>query len=791
MTRTRFRWRFWWLLVALLVLLPLGVAAIAAATFDAGALKVRLATIVQAQTGRALTLNGPLRIGWSLWPTLEVNDVKLANLPGGSRPDMARAERIRAQISLPALLLHRLELVRLTLVGPNILFEQVDGQPNWVFRTPVSTKPAAVPGKQSPTAPAGSTMTLQFRDVVVQNGMLTFHFPARTKVVGVRSLAFRHTVDGGPLTLSTVLVYSDNQPFALKVAAAPTGGIDDPWKTRLDFAAFDATATASGTMDLAGSYDLEASANLPALEKLNALLPEMQLPPLHGMTVTTHIRNGPARGDLPVIGRSVLHVGSADLQALVPGLVLGAVAASLPAEGGLATLDGGGRLHGQGFTLGGTIGIPAHPDGRVGVPLDLTAAMPGAASRTVGIKGRLALDALQFAGLDGALSVRTPDLAGLPGVAAGQMLPPLTDVALDGRLVVPASLGEIGLRDATLKARQAQLSGSVTMGLGKAGVITAVVHGARLDLDALLPADTAAGAGSPAAPKATATPATGPVIPSSPLPLAMLRGPSIELQAGIDAITWQRTAWRDAALVLHLQGGRLRIERLHAMLPGGAVDGSLSADASNAAVPVSLSLQAAGIPLALLARSAELPGAVDGAVHLAADLHATGASPHALAASLDGSLAVTMLGGRISNAALQKVASASLTALGIKVPADGETAIRCLGLTGTFQHGAGRFDTIAVDTTYLQLIGDGKVDLGAETIDLKLHPLARLAGSSVVVPVVVTGPFRDIKGRLDASGLDKVGLLVDALFGGDHPKTCRTAGLLPAPPATAPAAVSR
>ncbi len=62
---------------------------------------------------------------------------------------------------------------------------------------------------------------------------------------------------------------------------------------------------------------------------------------------------------------------------------------------------------------------------------------------------------------------------------------------------------------------------------------------------------------------------------------------------------------------------------------------------------------------------------------------------------------------------------------------------------------------------------------------LKLHPLARLSGSQVSVPVLVEGPFRAIHGRLDADGLDKLGLLIDAWFGGDQPRTCSDAGLAP------------
>ena len=85
---------------------------------------------MQDATGRTLSLDGPLRLTWSLWPTLQVNSARLSNLPGGSRPDMARAERIEAQISLPALLRRRIDVIRLRLVGPNVLFEVVDGQPN-------------------------------------------------------------------------------------------------------------------------------------------------------------------------------------------------------------------------------------------------------------------------------------------------------------------------------------------------------------------------------------------------------------------------------------------------------------------------------------------------------------------------------------------------------------------------------------------------------------------------------------------------------------------------------------
>lgn len=606
--------------------------------------------------------------------------------------------------------------------------------------------------------------------------MITFRFPARTKVVGIRTLDFRKPTDNGSLSFASVLVYSDYQPFSLKVAALPTGGLRDPWKTQLDFAAYDTTASAKGTMDLAGAYDLQIAADVPALEKLNALLPQMGLPPLHRMTVATHLMNGPTHGDLPVVGQTKLHVGSADLQALVSGLTLGAVDISLADAGGLAKVSGVGHLAKTGVAMDGSVGVPKYPDTKVGVPLDLVLRTPDLAGQDIGLKGRVTLDALQFAGLDAAIIAHTPELSGLRSLVT-PLLPALTGVSVAGRLAIPADVGSFSLSGATLAAAEAKLAGDVVVGLGTARSVSGRLHGARLDLDALLPASEAVS--GRAKPADAGSAATGTVIPDVPLSWTSLRGPTIDVAATIDVLTLRRQAWQDASLALNLKGGKLVVGRMHAKLPDGQLDGSLTADGSTGHGPVTLALHATGIPLALVEREAGLPGPADGSLKIAADLHATGKSLHALAASLDGPVTVTMVGGRMSNAALTKLAGASLEALSIKVPAQGETAIRCLGLVGSFSKGIGRFDTIAVDTSYLQLSGNGQVDLGAETVALKLHPLARLAGSRVVVPVLVTGPFRDIKGGLDANGFDKMGLLIDAWFGGDRPKTCLAAGLVP------------
>jgi len=766
--------RAWWLCAAAcLIVLPVSALSIAAARLDPNDYKPAIMEAVQHATGRTLSLNGPLRVSRSLWPTIEASDVTLANLLGGTRPDMARAERIEATLSLPALLRHRIEVTKLTLVGPNILFEQVAGKSNWVFDPPgrASSTPVGTPG---------TPFQLRIRNTRVQDGMVTWRLPARTKVVGIRSLALRHGADDGPLEAEAVLVYSDNQPFSLKAKATPTAGIAGPWSTRLDFAAYDAAASATGTMDVAGHYDLQVEAAAGDLAKLNALLPDMRLPALRQAALSAHLTNGRRPGDLPVIGATRLQFAGADLGDRVRGLKLDASSVALPAAGGLATVAGAGHLAGQPFSLAGTVGVPMHPDERASLPVDvkLQAAPTGgkAASGSVAFKGKLALHALGFEGLDGTAALRTPALAALRPVLT-QELPSLTDVSFDGQVMVPADAGSVRFTAARLRAEEGDIAGEGTVGLGTATVLDARLRSGKLDMDALLKAF-----GMGPAQQAARADTTGPMIPDTPLPWHVLRGPTIDVVAAIDAMTFQDQVWQAVELAVQLKGGRLVVGTAKAALPGGPLALSMTADASASTVPVSFSVHAPVVPLALVARYAGLPAQVSGDARIDAQLRGTGRTVRGLAASLDGPFSVTAAGGQLSNALFTRLTAALLDALGIKVPAQGETALRCLGLIGSFNEGVGRFRTIALETTYLSLGGVGQVDLGHETVAFQLHPLAQVSGSPVSVPVVVEGPFRAISGRLDATGLEKLGLLLKAWTGGDQSTACADAGLVPGSP---------
>jgi uncharacterized protein involved in outer membrane biogenesis len=358
--------------------------------------------------------------------------------------------------------------------------------------------------------------------------------------------------------------------------------------------------------------------------------------------------------------------------------------------------------------------------------------------------------------------------------AISQALPAFNGVTLDGKLVVPADVSSLTLTGAKFSSAEGDLAGEATIGLGSAVALRGKFQSNELDLDGVLKAfRIVQDAG--AAPTAGSH---GSLISDSPLPWTVLRGPAIDLRFAISTMTFRQQIWHGLEAAMTLANGRLDVSRFKLSLPAGPMEALLTVDGSTNTVPVRVTLRAPGIPLSLIAHYADLPDETSGSLRVDAQLQAAGRSPHALASSLSGPFNATMIGGKISNAALRKLASASLQALGIEVPAQGDTDIHCFGVVGSFDNGVGRLRTIAIASTYLELAGSGKVDLGDETAALKLQPMAQIAGSSVSVPVVVEGSLRSLQGRLDASGLDQVGLMIDALFGGDKPDTCTDAGLV-------------
>jgi uncharacterized protein involved in outer membrane biogenesis len=117
------RWK-WIVKIATVLIIAIMVAAyVILSTYDYNKFKPHIAKTVEDATGRKLTLAGDIDLDVGLSPTLVVEDVSFQNATWGSRPELAKLERVEIQIELLPLILKRIALKRIILVSPDILIE--------------------------------------------------------------------------------------------------------------------------------------------------------------------------------------------------------------------------------------------------------------------------------------------------------------------------------------------------------------------------------------------------------------------------------------------------------------------------------------------------------------------------------------------------------------------------------------------------------------------------------------------------------------------------------------------
>jgi uncharacterized protein involved in outer membrane biogenesis len=223
----------------LVALVLIGVA-IALATVDVQRLKGPLTARLAAATGRTVTITGPLALDLSLTPTLRADGVSLGNASWGSVPVMVQARQVEAQVALLPLLQRRFDIVRVTLVEPQITLEtNRQGVGNWEFGNAApAASPVAPPGPASmPEAAALAGPAIGVRELEIRNGVLRYRDGASGAVTPVQidsfvvrasspdapiAGEFRGSVSGVPLSLranlgSLALLRSQRWPYPLEL----------------------------------------------------------------------------------------------------------------------------------------------------------------------------------------------------------------------------------------------------------------------------------------------------------------------------------------------------------------------------------------------------------------------------------------------------------------------------------------------------------------------------------------------------------------------------------------------
>ncbi|MEW5726591.1 MAG: AsmA family protein [Pseudomonadota bacterium] len=669
--------------LAAVALVALAVALVAVVkSIDFNRYKGFLAQQVRGATGRELVIAGPLELKLGLVPSVVATGVSFANMEGGSRPEMAKAERIEAEVALVPLLSRQVEVRRLVLVDADLLLEtDAKGRSNWNF----STLPSA-----GATPPADGSPPTRFaaREVLIRNATVTWR-DARAKsedrLTVDRFVLVPEAGASGPLAVEAKGGVNGTA-FDLK---GVVGGLASrPWPVKIQGTVDHSVVTVDGTVadPLAGTgLDL----------KLTAQGEELAQP-------------------LALAGVAVKPVGPFKLS---------------------------GRL----TESGGAYALS-----------EMDAAVGRRDAALVSAKGSVK-NLLEATGVDLTMGVESDNLAGLSALA-GSSLPSMGP--LKASAVVTGGGDAWNLSDIKASLGGSDLSGALALTLGRRPVLTGTLASATLATADF--ATPAAKPGEKLAPKSPATPADGRLFPATPLLVEALRSVDADVTLRVARLALGSTALTDVAIPVRLKAGRLSVAPLAANLAGGQVEGDLALDAAGTVPAAALSLRAARVDMGRLLKDSGADVMTGGAAEARVQLKGRGDSPRALMAALTGEAVVRIGEGQVTNTAVNwaggDVLMQVLGSLNPLAKSDQSTQLSCAVARFVVRDGVAVADKgIAVETTKVDVVGSGAIDLRSEEIDIGITPRAR-EGVGISLGGAVAGLTR-VRGTLanPSVGVDELG----------------------------------
>ena len=613
----------------------------------------------------------------------------------------------------------------------------------------------------------------------IEDGTLTYRHgkTGRAKVLAVQRLEARASSAELPVSVAMRARY-DDAPFTLDGDVGPLSGLlgpeaPAPWPVRLTLAAAGAKIEVAGALahPLQGrGYNVKLDGAVPDLAALQPFYPRARLPSVRDLTFAARVAD--SGGRIPDVSALTLHAGASDLSGVLPGLSLTKldIAAERMDQPIHATLEGG--FGGAPLVVAASLGAPASlvPGGPLPVPFPVDVTAEAAGSR-ISAKGGIA-DPAHWSGVDLTVAAQVPDLAALSPLA-GRSLPALKDVALQARL------GEreggfargVVLHDLKLTLPQADLAGNGSLGFGERPSVQAILSASRIDADGLRAAlaakrpppgeperQAAAPAPPPAPPRPALPQAAKPawVIPDEALPFDTLRRADADIQMKVGALTSGGAVYHDIAGHLLLQDGKLRLDPFAALLPGGRMDLTLTADATQAAPPVSVAMHAPGLAVKPLLAALGLPDDASGVVEVDLDLRGAGRTPHAIAAGMDGHAGLSMVNGRIENRLIaetigQALREANLPDIGV---GGGYSAVRCFAARLDALHGVAQLRAFLLDEPRWSAwrAPDRSTLATRRSRSGSSRWRAWVAGTGVMVPLRIGGTLRKPRATVDAAG---------------------------------------
>jgi AsmA family protein len=423
------------------------------------------------------------------------------------------------------------------------------------------------------------------------------------------------------------------------------------------------------------------------------------------------------------------------------------------------------------LTVEAQLGAPENlddPSARYPVEVRLASDMS-----TANVSGSVA-DPRTFTDLNIDVLLEGPDLNGL-GTILQLGLPTTPPYRLAGNLTHDGARWRLGSLDGRIG--DSDIHGVTTIDLSaNRPLIAAELRSNRLDFDDLgvlvgeppqvAPGETA----STAQRRAAAREATSRrVLPDKKFDLPDLRAVDARVHYVAEAVRAGRLPIERMTLGVALQEGLLRIDPLRFAAGQGTVATNMKLNARENPIDAEIDLRVRELNLSALLKQLDIDlpqfegedegrGTIGGR----AELETRGNSVAEMAGSLGGQLSLFMDGGRINGLLMEAAGLDIYEILGLLVTGRemDMVPIRCLVADVPVSKGIARFHPLVLDTTDSNVVGAGTIDLGSETLDLRVAAFPKdVSLLSANVTIEVSGSFSEVDIRPMAEEITEKGLM--------------------------------
>lgn len=467
---------------------------------------------------------------------------------------------------------------------------------------------------------------------------------------------------------------------------------------------------------------------------------------------------------LPVIHRLAIHEGRLTLDEQRRDMKLDAMItareARSPRDGDSGfLLDGKGTMNGAPLTLRVTGGPFVNI--RRDRPYAFTADLAGAGSR-LQAKGSITRP-FDLGRFNAVLTLEGRDLADLY-LLTGITTPNTPPYQLSGNLSRDGSLFRFA--DFSGRVGSSDLSGSLEVNrIGQRRRVDAELSSRSLDIDdlsAVLGARPRVTSGGTVANSGT----PGKLLPDAPLQTDRLRTMDGSLSYRAGSVKANALDIRQVRLGADLKDGVLKLNPVSFAFNRGELNGTARIDATRSTPYSAVDLRLSGYPLESVIPARGGAPTVTGRVLGRAKLEGPGASVHDLAANSKGTISLVAPQGRMRSAFAELLGINVGAGVGKLLSGDQSTAdIRCAVADFTVAGGVATSRTFVIDTDVVLAKGSGTIDLGAETLNLRIDGETKKPRllRRVWAPITVSGPLTSPRLGVDVSAVATQGGLVGAL----------------------------